>query len=124
MVPALVPTSGYDRGYAKISERNYAKSFARCIRCNDCVRFGAESCGVVERAGEYSFLSWRRGEEERRRRRRRQRVMMMMMMRRSEEVEEEEARETCPSLHDPVQSCQRVLAITMTERGDPGINAT
>lgn len=28
-----------------------------------------------------------------------------------EEVEEEEVRETCPSLHDPVQSCQRVSAI-------------
>lgn len=97
--------SGCDRGYAKISDRNYAKSPAH--GATDCVRFGAESRGVMERAGEDVFS------------------FFVVVVRRGggggggggdggwgRRRVREEVRKTCPSLHDPVQSRQRVSATT------------
>lgn len=50
--------------YAKISERNDVKKSC-CTRCNDCVRFGAESSTVVRDVRERtSFFFCRREEDE------------------------------------------------------------
>lgn len=82
--------SGCDRGYAKISDRNYAKSPAR--GATGCVRFGAESWGVMERAGEDVFF-FRRCREER------------------EEEEDEDGEERGRKLGKRVRACTTLYSL-------------